>query len=325
MLIVEGGDNVGKTTLVKQLIGLDPTLRLLKRERYKIGQGEDIGVSYMRALLPEDGDRVRHAHSLADRLIASECIYGQLFRLGCRMTRAQHYVLDQLLVSYDAQIIWCDIPDEVIQESWAARDQLYDRSLKIAAQYRLAMPSLFSVPVYHYDWTRAEMENVRAEIVKRHTENVKDLSWWSIMPYGVGSLDPDILIVGETFDPERPVPLPFCSGFDAPGVASLLDWLFSFFPLLRSSTYLTTFDKANATVGPMALLYEELSYLAPRLVITLGPEAESAVYACRFNGDHIRLALGESPARLLHQLAATFPDYSFDTRPVFPTHAGVPA
>jgi hypothetical protein len=176
MIIVEGADNVGKTTLVQQLLEEDPTLRLLDRPRFRPGQGETIGDSYLRALLPLDAahDYQAQAHSVADRFLASECIYGELFRGGCRMTADQHMILRGLLLQYNAIVIWCDPPDAAISRTWHEREQMYsqERSLSIALAYRLRLPSIFyGFPVLRYDWTTPGAASWRKMVLTAHKVN----------------------------------------------------------------------------------------------------------------------------------------------------------
>src|SRR5687768_14459517 len=97
MIIVEGPDNAGKSTLIRDLLAMQPALRLLYRDKFNPNRGETIGVSYLKVLLPEDGQWLRNGFALVDRFIASECIYGDLYRGGCRMTKGEHYRLHAIL------------------------------------------------------------------------------------------------------------------------------------------------------------------------------------------------------------------------------------
>jgi thymidylate kinase len=171
MIIVEGADNVGKSTLVQQLLEADPTLRFLDRPRFKPEHGETIGDSYLRALLPPAHDYAAQAHSIADRFLASECIYGQLFRGGCRMTADQHLILRGLLIQYNAIVVWCNPPLETISQTWREREQLYDEtaSLSIAASYRERIHDIFrGFPIVPYDWTKPGASVLRQTIIMAH-------------------------------------------------------------------------------------------------------------------------------------------------------------
>jgi len=156
VIIVEGGDNTGKSTLVRTLIERDPSLRLLKRDKFHPGRGETIGTSYLDMLKPANGDFMQHLNSVADRCLASECIYGSLYRGGCRMTDAEHLQVQAMLHRFQALVIFCDPPDEAITADWAARPQLYDRNpLEIANAYRSQIGHIFEgLPIVRYDWTK---------------------------------------------------------------------------------------------------------------------------------------------------------------------------
>lgn len=169
MIIVEGADNVGKTTLVNQLREMDSQLKLVKRKHYRSDRSETVGSSYINALLPADGNFEEHGYSIADRMMASECIYGELFRGGCRMTLGQHLVIRRILDLYHALIVFCDAPDNVIQQSWKQRDQLYDNPIVVASAYRQSIRNVFdNRPIINYDWTKENAEIIRHEIIDTH-------------------------------------------------------------------------------------------------------------------------------------------------------------
>lgn len=168
MIIVEGGDNTGKSTLVRRLIELDPGLRLLKRDKFHPSRGETIGTSYLDMLKPANGDFAQHLNSIADRCLASECIYGSLYRGGCRMTDAEHLQVEAMLLRFNALVIFCDPPDEMIMKDWTSRSQLYERDpLEIANTYRAQIGEIFDgLYIIRYDWTQDERWNIDGIIWK---------------------------------------------------------------------------------------------------------------------------------------------------------------
>lgn len=283
MIIVEGGDNVGKSTLIRQLLELDPGLRLLHRDRFNPKTEETIATSYLKALLPTDGDRYRHAHGVIDRFLASECIYGDLFRDGCRMSEGEHFTIRNILTSYDAMVVHCDPGDDAIKASWTDREQLYDRPIKIAQAYRSRLPKIFEgLEKQVYNWTIGKHyaeEHRRALIALHHLRLRQDasaLKWWSAMPYGVGQLvSPRVVLVGEGPSPNAWTNIPFAHGpageFLAWTVKRTEDKLGrNIMPYL----YLTNADKGAENNA--ALLREELRLLNMRqnsIIIALGKEA----------------------------------------------------
>lgn len=170
MIILEGPDNAGKSTLLTELLALDPSLRVLKRQRFRPEMGETIGTSYMEALMPpEDGNRRAHANSVVDRFYASECIYGALFRGGCRMTAREHYLIKIMLISYGAFVVYCNPGWKAIEATWTDREQLYDDAKKIHDSYRQRIRRIFyPIPVIDYDWTSKYAEVDRRSIITRH-------------------------------------------------------------------------------------------------------------------------------------------------------------
>lgn len=172
MIIVEGADNCGKTTLIEQLIQLDPRLRLIRRKRFKPSRNETIASSYISALIPPDGDRVAHGYGIIDRLLASECIYGDLLRGGSRVSPKEHLEIIDRLVSYRAIVIHCDIPNDRILATWHEREQLYSgHAIEVAEAYRQRIRTIFStLPVLTYDWTNPSAEYHRTAIVGLHRD-----------------------------------------------------------------------------------------------------------------------------------------------------------
>lgn len=173
MIIVEGADNTGKSTLVEQLLKLDPTLTKVEREKFKPNKGETIGAGYMRTLIPKGNmNFAQHSNSIVDRLFASECIYGNLYRDGCRMSFAEHNVIKALMMQCVAMVIFCNPPNEAILKSWREREQLYDRDpLLIAHEYREKVRHIFDpIPVFEYDWTKSDALWQRKCLVAHHRE-----------------------------------------------------------------------------------------------------------------------------------------------------------
>lgn len=278
MIILEGPDNAGKSTLLKQLLSLDPTLRILHREKFRPEKGDTIGRSYLRALQPPDGDRVQHGNSVADRFYASECIYGELFRGGCRMSEMEHLVLRAYLHSYGTLVVFCDPGNEKLLESWAERDQMYQDPMTITDAYRARLPIIFRdfAPVIRYDYTEAALTQTM-RIISRHKQMMayrrQLLSRWSAMPYGYGQIkSPRVVFVSDLFEP---------SSLHSRG-SETFAWAFNRaevaieHPLLRHSYFTGLVKGANSYV----LLREELRALdlQPKsVIVTIGNEASNLV------------------------------------------------
>jgi hypothetical protein len=166
---------------------------VLHRDKFNPSKGESIATSYLNVLMPPpDGDRQMHAHGIADRFFASECIYGDLFRDGCRMTPNEHFIIKTMLLSYGAFVVHCDPPNTAIRKSWKEREQLYDKgedddtAIKIADAYRQRLGKIFyPIPVIMYDWTHDEAGDDRVKIILQHQKLLHHYSLdlqWSVTP-----------------------------------------------------------------------------------------------------------------------------------------------
>ena len=285
MLLIEGADNVGKTTLIQQLRQLDPMLRVLHRDRFRPGRGETLALSYARALLPKSGDHVVHSYGIADRFFASECIYGALFRGGCSMTPAEHDGVLRTLARYDPIVVHCDAPDDVITSSWASREQLYNDPLCIAKAYRAELSSIFNgFEIIRYDFTKPDAAAQREMIVMRHQSRWRstqpELSMWSFLPESTGGgPHPDVMFVTN----HAPDGIPFLRGPDAELLAEVL----SVFPIAQRIFDLRITPAYRLSDPDFMLLREEVTRFlrshADRgsvpLLIGLGPDVYKTLVA----------------------------------------------
>lgn len=174
MIIVEGPDNAGKTTLIKSLIEADPSLRVLHRAKFNPKNGESIGHSYLKALVPPADDEAAHANCIADRFYASECIYGDLFRGGCRMSTEEHVLIRRTLKKIGTIVVFCDPGDAAINGSWDERDQLYKNNSLLAEAYRSRLRAIFEgFAVYHYNYNWMNASDFSANVVDIHKAVVR--------------------------------------------------------------------------------------------------------------------------------------------------------
>ncbi len=186
MIVVEGGDNVGKSTLVAQLIEeSSKRLYVMKRQRFSPSLGGSIGQSYLDMLVPGSQGERPIVQGVADRLLASEVVYGSLFRGGSRLTSREHFLIRASLISLGAFVVFCDPPDDAIRATWAEREQLYPHDpLTIARAYRERIAGIFApVRVVRYDWTSPHASRDRASILELHRRVVQSFE-------SLASLDP---------------------------------------------------------------------------------------------------------------------------------------
>lgn len=280
MILIEGPDNAGKTTLVEQLLALDPALRVLHRDRFKPGQQETIGTSYINALLPKDGDRVVHSHGLMDRVFASEEIYGDLFRDGSRLSDGERLAVRNVFNSYGAIAVHVDAPDATIMATWKKRGQLYDDPLVIARAYRERFKTIFCTSDHvRYDWTRPGAAAEREDLVIMHQRAQlrmrRELTWWSAVPYGIGKLSfPRVVLIGESPSPQARTSAPFANGPAGDFLAWTIEQAAERVWMLRHELYVT--NAVKGTDRDAAILREELSFLIGQktAVVALGVEAD---------------------------------------------------
>lgn len=302
MIVVEGPDNSGKSTLVKTLV--ERGYPLIKRERFKPGNEETIGLSYLKALIPKDGDRLEHSHGVLDRLLASEIIYGQMFRGRSRVTGGEHLAIINMLIAYNASIIFCDPGDAIIKETWHEREQLYDDALAIAKSYRSSMSRIFHpMLVIEYNW-------------KKHAKNAKtfrpaetrdrDLEWWSANPHGCGTLTPRVLMVGESPSPRMKTSVPFSNG----PAGDFLAWSIQEAEKMMSKPLIGRYYVTNAQKGTerdASLLREEIRFLEPQVVLALGNEAEELVKSVCKKKPHVMLPHPQFWKRFRYQQKERYP------------------
>lgn len=150
MIIVEGPDNAGKTTLIRRLVAAEPKLEYLNRPRFGETKKAPAEV-YLEALTRA------HPWSIADRFLASELIYSRLFRGGQSMQGVQYLEIKAKLAELGAVVVFCDPGNAAILQTWGNRGQLYDSPLRIAEAYRENLPRIFyEFEIFKYNWQTDE-------------------------------------------------------------------------------------------------------------------------------------------------------------------------
>jgi uracil-DNA glycosylase len=304
MIIVEGPDNAGKSTLIQQLLDLDGSLRLLHRDKFDPKKGETIGSSYLRVLVGGVDDRVTHANSICDRFLASEEIYGKLFRGGSRLAPGERWAIRNLLLSYGAMVVHCDPGDRALRASWHEREQLYNQPLTIAKEYRKQMPLIFSgVPIHPYNYKAFTAEHRRVELIALHRSYLAEqrdaLTWWGALPFGAGQLrSPNVVIIGEGLSPKAWTTVPFAHGPAGDFLAWALERAYRKLDIAPlSGLYVTNADKGSERNA--AMLRAELRFLMlpeNAVIITLGKEAAELMrFVAPSVGEDLEAKIAELP------------------------------
>ena len=106
MIIIEGLDGVGKTTLVDYFVNMG-----MKKYHFDYdAQNMDLFTKYMR-VLDEKTDIL-----VLDRSFVSEMVYGPVLRNNCKLTIEQYTELLKLYREKGATIIYLTAPKEVLLE-----------------------------------------------------------------------------------------------------------------------------------------------------------------------------------------------------------------
>ena len=167
MIIVEGPDGAGKTTLVGKLTS---SFRLMKS--HSAGPEGDVRGRVYDAL----GAAVRGHDPIKvhDRLFFSEVVYGPLLRGECRFSDVETDFVWRVLGALETPLIFCLPPYEVVREnvSLSVNDQLVGVSENLRTIYssyeELAQVAAGNdLPVYRYDYTlnnRLHFEGVQSAV-----------------------------------------------------------------------------------------------------------------------------------------------------------------
>jgi hypothetical protein len=147
MIIVEGVDRVGKSSLVKVL-------------------ARNLGFKIVHCVVPPDGESVFDYHmrmiqdgedAIVDRLHWSEYAYGETYRQGCGYTKKQWRQLEDELQAAEAGVILLSDSLKLIRERWGPEEQF-----DVAGLVRLdsfffdvffnRAPFKSDLPRRHYNW-----------------------------------------------------------------------------------------------------------------------------------------------------------------------------
>jgi thymidylate kinase len=114
MIVVEGCDNTGKTTLIQTLVARFPGLHSIKSP----GPGAALGQWVIDELSKDD------LYAIYDRFFFSEYVYGPILRGKVCYSKAQQGRIRHLMRTQKPVVIWCSRPLKRIAESFYDREQL---------------------------------------------------------------------------------------------------------------------------------------------------------------------------------------------------------
>lgn len=162
MIIVEGPDGAGKSTLVKQLQDLFPELKTGERGTdnrdllWTVTRSDTYNAMRL-ALTPEEPPRIW------DRLFWSEFVYSPVVGRECQFTDEDIALIPQVIAALKAPVIMCGPSFEVVQANAQRAHQMdgvndglariYDSYKQIVGIRRYFPPKLNLIP---YDYTSPE-------------------------------------------------------------------------------------------------------------------------------------------------------------------------
>ncbi len=162
IVIVEGGDNTGKTTLIKRLVECYPILVPIKSP----GPNDDLARWIMKELVERRHDRLR----IYDRFFLSEFIYGPIIRGKICYASMHEELIWGVLKQIKPLVILCTIPIEVARMGFGTREQMdgvYEKLDEILQGYN-ELPQVltsYGIPYTRYDYTiNGSYEKVRHEV-----------------------------------------------------------------------------------------------------------------------------------------------------------------
>ena len=156
MIVIEGLDGVGKTTLVDYFVSVG----MIKFHFNYDMQNMDLFSKYMRVLNEKTGTLV------LDRSFISEMVYGPVLRNNCKLTIEQYTELLKAYSERDTSIIYLTAPKEVLLERRTCDIKDYEMLYKyyeaLNARYDEIMDySCNYINILHYDSYAMKPEEIQ--------------------------------------------------------------------------------------------------------------------------------------------------------------------
>ena len=160
IIILEGADGSGKTTLAQRLY------YYYGYRTVKTGPPDptkDVTLSYLSGLI----DAVCiPGRTVFDRLHIGEAIYGPLLRGVDRMGIDGLMLIEQFIALNDIALIICSPPWEVLIEGWRCKDDLLKTEDQLHTVYGKYLEHATRLGLTVYDWTAPDAETVLKGLIE---------------------------------------------------------------------------------------------------------------------------------------------------------------
>lgn len=164
LLLVDGPDGAGKSTLISQLEELYPGLSTTHHGPYKGATGRELGAALMSSMRPSFAG----VTTVVDRSWLSEPIYAEVFRrqpsrLGTPLVR----MLERAALTQSGIIVLCMPPFERCREAFlSGRDEMMSSVEDLRRVYdRYALGPATNLPVVKYDYTTEDVGDLMNKVV----------------------------------------------------------------------------------------------------------------------------------------------------------------
>ena len=268
MIIVEGPDNSGKTTLAGKI--MEEWGEALGLEALK-SQGPASNYYWWMRILTDSPDVL--GSLVCDRFYFGELVYGPLTRGGISLGQQQREVVESMLLTAQPLVIRCKlIRDRALFEN---RPQTFDWDTVVQAEdyYSRILHSRGPLTVIPYDaFTPGSLERVLVKVASYLDTVPHWITRRSRFNHGRGQMNrPSLMIVGQQFARDNEWKVPFersRSGQLLHNALRQTKWS------MGRIWFTNAYKESNGlNTSNLAVLKDEALTIQPRFILTLGNKA----------------------------------------------------
>jgi hypothetical protein len=274
MIILEGPDGTGKSTIAHQLESMGMKyFHFTQHSEYK---------DYI-----EDLCNLGYTNAVLDRHAISEYPYASVMHRQFRFTMKQWHNIITMTLIQNPIIVLCT--HKPLQQDYPADQYMpysqWDNCLRLYREFFLS----HGISYMEYDYT-AGGTNIADFLYQRHIENLLQMAWWRAQwqsGYGcAGSPYPKVLLVAERIGPNNMHNIPFETG---PTGHMLTDMLVDTKTPLGNIAITNMVKAARRDTRPVndhdiEMFEEELTHLHPKKVIFMGSIAKRGIKLAKDHG-----------------------------------------